>query len=73
MSPKSIPTQKTTDADITIIDDDDEQITEIEETDKNSNEYKINKVMEVSHVSKEVAVEALERNNFDLIETFQDL
>ena len=29
--------------------------------------------MTVCDVSKEIAIEALERNDYDLIETFQDL
>ena len=82
LTPKSIPESTAAkQAEITIIDDEDEeQIEEINQNtndqgsiDKNSNEYKIDQVMTVCEVSKEIAIEALERNDYDLIETFQDL
>ena len=82
LTPKSIP-EKTAakEAEITIIvDEDEEQIEEIDQnandqssTDKNSNDYKVGQVMAVCGVSEEIATEALERNSYDLIETFQDL
>ena len=82
LTPKSIPESTAAkQAEITIIDDEDEeQIEEINQNindqgsiDKNSNEYKVDQVMAVCGVSKEIAIEALERNDYDLIETFQDL
>ena len=83
LSPKSVVSEKTKEADITIIVDEDDDVEKIEEinensndqnaTDENSKDYKIGQVMTVCGVSKEIAVEALERNNYDMIETFQDL